>query len=93
MCGRSGLIEITLMDNHIRKLALANSNPQRDLIQETNSGIIVRDRFHLKEILKELHHEHATKGFIECESKGIEKYSRKIQAERLAGLIRNIISG
>ncbi len=73
--------------------ALANSNPQRDLIQETNSGIIVRDRFHLKEILKELHHEHATKGFIECESKGIEKYSRKIQAERLAGLIKDIISG
>jgi glycosyltransferase involved in cell wall biosynthesis len=63
---------------------------QADLINETNSGIIVKDASHLKEVLKELYTEFEEKGFIACDSIGVEKYSRKIQVEKLAELVKEI---
>ncbi len=63
---------------------------QADLINETNSGIIVKDAAHLKEVLKELYSEFQEKGFIACDSIGVEKYSRKIQVEKLAELVKEI---
>jgi len=63
---------------------------QADLINETNSGIIVKDVEHLKEVLKELYAEFEEKGFIACDSVGVEKYSRKIQVEKLAELIKGL---
>lgn len=65
--------------------------PQIDIINETNSGIIVKDAAHLKEVLEELYAEFEEKGFIACHSIGVEKYSRKIQVEKLAELIKEII--
>lgn len=38
----------------------------------------------LLEILKDLYNEFQTTGQIACESVGVEKYSRKIQVEKLA---------
>ncbi len=66
---------------------------QADLIHETNSGVIVKDAAHLKEVLKELYAEFETKGFIACDSVGVEKYSRKIQAEKLAALVKEVGDG
>jgi hypothetical protein len=63
---------------------------QADLINETNSGIIVKDAAHLKKVLQELYAEFQATGKIACESVGVEKYSRKIQVEKLAELILNI---
>jgi hypothetical protein len=63
---------------------------QADLINETNSGVIVKDAAHLKKVLQELYAEFEEKGFIACESVGVEKYSRKIQVEKLAELIRHL---
>jgi hypothetical protein len=63
---------------------------QADLINETNSGVIVKDAVHLKEVLEELYAEFEEKGFIACESVGVEKYSRKIQVEKLAELVRHL---
>jgi hypothetical protein len=63
---------------------------QADLIHETNSGVIVKDAAHLKEVLKELYLEFEEKGFIACDSIGVEKYSRKIQVEKLAELIKEV---
>ena len=65
---------------------------QADLIHETNSGIIVKDSNHLQEVLQELYTEFEEKGFIACDSVGVENYSRKIQVEKLAELVKNISS-
>jgi hypothetical protein len=64
---------------------------QADLINETNSGVIVKDAAHLKEVLEELCAEFQATGKIACESVGVEKYSRKIQVEKLAELVKEII--
>jgi hypothetical protein len=63
---------------------------QADLIHETNSGIIVKDSKHLKEILLELYQEFISTGSIECVSFGVEKYSRKFQVEKLAEIVKNL---
>lgn len=63
---------------------------QADLINETNSGIIVKDSNHLQQVLQELYTEFEEKGFIACDSVGVENYSRKIQVERLAELVKEI---
>ena len=63
---------------------------QADLINETNSGVIVKDALHLREVLQELYTEFQTTGKIACESVGVEKYSRKIQVEKLAELVRHL---
>lgn len=63
---------------------------QADLIQETNSGIIVQDATHLKRVLEELYAEFEENGFINCDSVGVEKYSRKIQVEKLAEIVKSI---
>ena len=63
---------------------------QADLINQTNSGVIVRDSAHLLEVLKELYTEFQQTGQIACDSVGVENYSRKIQVEKLAELIKSI---
>ena len=63
---------------------------QADLIKETNSVIIVKDAAHWREVLQELYTEFQTIRKIACESVGVEKYSRKIQEEKLAGLVWQI---
>jgi len=60
---------------------------QADLIHETNSGIVVKDAAHLMEVFEELWEEFSATGQIACESHGVEKYSRKVQVERLAALL------
>jgi len=63
---------------------------QADLINETNSGIIVRDSVHLLEVLQELYTEFQTTGQIACNSHSVENYSRKIQVEKLADIIKQL---
>jgi hypothetical protein len=64
--------------------------PQIEIIKETNSGVIVKDSEHLIEVLEELYKEFSETGQISCNSMGIEKYSRKLQVEKLAYLIQNL---
>jgi len=66
--------------------------PQIDIIRQTNSGIIVKDSTHLKQVLLELYSEFQQTGMIRCDSVGVDKYSRKIQVERLAKLVKGIAS-
>jgi glycosyltransferase involved in cell wall biosynthesis len=61
---------------------------QADLITETNSGIIVKDSIHLLTVLEELYTEFQATGQIACDSHGVEQYSRKIQVEKLAEVIK-----
>jgi len=61
---------------------------QADLITETNSGVIVKDSAHLLTVLEELYAEFQASGQIACDSHGVEQYSRKIQVEKLAEVIK-----
>ncbi len=63
---------------------------QADLIKQTNSGVIVRDSAHLLEVLEEMYTEFQETGQIACDSVGVENYSRKIQVEKLAELIKSL---
>jgi hypothetical protein len=65
--------------------------PQIDIIDETSSGIIVHDSPHLLAVIEELYNEFHTKGKIKCNSLNTEKYSRKIQVDNLARLIKKRI--
>ncbi len=64
--------------------------PQIDIIQKTNSGIIVQDSKHLLSVIGELYIEFQSTGKIACNSIGVEKYSRKIQVERLAEIVKEL---
>ena len=63
---------------------------QADLINETNSGIIVKDSVDLMEVLNDLYAEFESTGQIACHSVGVENYSRKIQVEKLAEIVKSI---
>ena len=63
---------------------------QADLIAATKSGIVVKDAVHLSYVLDDLWQEFVEKGEIECNSIGVEKFSRKEQVEKLAGIIKGL---
>jgi glycosyltransferase involved in cell wall biosynthesis len=64
--------------------------PQIDIINKTNSGVIVRDSQHLINVIEGLFSEFQETGRIFCNSKNVENYSRKIQVEKLADLIKSL---
>jgi hypothetical protein len=63
---------------------------QEDLIYETNSGLIVENEEHLRDVIKNLVQEFSEKGRIDCDSVGVENYSRKIQTKKLAEIIKEL---
>ena len=67
-----------------------NNHLQEDIIRETNSGIIVENEQQLKKTLLDLIKEFKENKKIVCNSKGIEKYSRKLQTQKLATLIHEL---
>jgi len=74
----------------ISELEDQSNQLQADLIAETNSGIAVKDADDLKTVLTDLWEEFSATGQIECHSINVENYSRKIQTEKLANLIKSI---
>lgn len=66
--------------------------PQIEILNETNSGIIVKDSGHLTEVLNDLYAEFKSNGQIACHSVGVENYSRKIQVEKLAEIVKELAS-
>jgi hypothetical protein len=63
---------------------------QADLIEATNSGVVVRDTKHLLSVLEELYEEFTQHHSIACHSINTEMYSRKIQVQKLAELVKTI---
>lgn len=63
---------------------------QKEIILETNAGILVKDQAHLYDVLTTLLQEFQQNGAIACNSVGVEKYSRKIQVKKLAELVKNL---
>lgn len=83
---------ITLKEKHyvIEEIDGISQALQADLIQETNSGIVVEDAAHLKIVLQDLWEEFKNTQDIQCDSINIEKYSRKEQVKKLAAIIHQL---
>jgi len=76
----------------IKETSNDNTQLQADVLRKTNGGIVVKDASHLQVVLTSLRAEFLQTGNIACDSRDIEQYSRRIQAERLASLIKSISS-
>ena len=77
---------------NIEEVEGVSNHLQEDLIKETNSGYIVQNENHLSILLKQLYKEFEETGEIKCNTKNIEKYSRKYQTEKLAEIIKKVSS-
>jgi hypothetical protein len=64
--------------------------PQIDIINRTNSGILIKDQSDLKFQLEKLYSEFEYTGLVACNSQNVEDYSRKIQVKKLAAIIKNL---
>lgn len=62
-------------------------SPQKNIIQETNSGIVIENGSDLEKKIHALYSEFLGNGFISCNSTNTEKYSRKIQVQNFANLL------
>lgn len=60
------------------------------MVEETKSGVVVRDAAHLRQVLTDFYREFKSNGGLTCEPVGIEKYSRRSQVEQLAGLLKGL---
>ena len=65
---------------------------QERIIQETNSGYIIKDSVELLTRIKELYWDFLKEGYIKCDTINVDKYSRKHQVEKLAEIIRGASS-
>lgn len=76
---------------NIDEIGLNVEPPQIRIIKKTNSGVIIKDENHLRLMLEEFYSGFKKNGLIPCDSVNVENYSRKVQAEKLAGVIKNVI--
>ncbi|MFN5149676.1 MAG: hypothetical protein ACK457_11870 [Flavobacteriia bacterium] len=81
---------LILKDSFYFKTLETDIQPQIEILKETNSGIIVKDSEHLMEVLNDLWKEFESTGKIACHSVGVENYSRKIQVEKLAEIVKSL---
>lgn len=61
---------------------------QEDLINETHSGIVVKDKNHLSKVLSDLYSEFTQTGSIACSSINTSNYSRREGAHQLAEVVK-----
>lgn len=61
---------------------------QTDLIQQTNAGIVVQDASKLVVVFEQLWKEFQETNEIRCDSIHVENYSRKLQVEKLATILK-----
>ena len=76
----------------IEESSNGNTQLQADVLRKTNGGIVVTDAANLQRVFTSLQEEFLRTGNIACDSRDIEQYSRRIQVERLASLIKSISS-
>ena len=68
-----------------------NYRLQADLIEKTESGILVKNNIHLKEVLTTLAEEFYSTGRITSNSKNFEQFSRKLRAKQLSEILSQSI--
>lgn len=81
-----------LEERHYAVETVGEASPRvlEELVRETAAGVVVRDAKHLREVMEELAAEFRGTGSISCTTTGAERYSRVIQTERLAELLRSL---
>lgn len=72
------------------EIAGLSTHLQEDLINATHSGVIVKDKNHLLNVLTELYDEFHKTGIIACDTVGEEKFSRRGGAKMLADVVLNL---
>lgn len=70
---------------------LSDERPLEQIVNRTASGIVVKNASHLEQVLLLLYQEFLDKGSIECQSHGIDEFSRRNQAENLATFLKQIV--
>lgn len=60
------------------------------LLDETGAGIVVRDADHLRVVLADLYDEFVRSGRVACDSRDIDRFSRRTQAGRIAKLVKEV---
>lgn len=63
------------------------STPQQDIIDATNSGIIVKNKNELITMLSQIYQEFQISGRVACHTHDYQKYSRKFQVKKLANIL------
>jgi hypothetical protein len=63
---------------------------QAELINETKSGIAVENAQHLKSTIATLYSNFKRDGFIKCEATNTSQFSRRLQTQKLAEIIKSI---
>lgn len=91
LCFSDDLEANKLKEKHyaIEEIEGVSDTLQADLILETNSGLVVKDSKHLQLVLNDLWKEFSSTKRIECNSIEVEKFSRKVQVEKLASILKN----
>lgn len=72
------------------EIAGLSTHLQEDLINQTHSGVVVKDQKHLLKVLADLFDEFLRTGNIACDTVGEENYSRKAGTKMLAEIVCNI---
>lgn len=72
------------------EIAGLSTHLQEDLINQTHSGVVVKDQEHLLKVLADLSDEFSRTGNIACDTVGEENFSRKAGAKMLAEIVCNI---
>lgn len=92
LCYSSDEEAMKLKDKYypVKDIGGLSSHLQEDLINETHSGIVVRDKVHLLSVLDELYKEFVSTGSINCTTTGEERFSRKEGARMLAEIISQL---
>ena len=74
----------------IKEVEGLSTHLQEDLINQTHSGIVAKDKTHLEQILVDLYAEFVRMGSIECCSVDVDRFSRREGVRSLAEIIKNI---
>ncbi len=74
----------------IKEVEGLSTHLQEDLINQTHSGIVAKDKTHLEQILVDLYAEFVRMGSIECSSVDVDRFSRREGVRSLAEIIKNI---
>jgi len=70
-----------------------NQKLQEELINFTNSGMVIKNEDDLHQTLKKIYFEHKANGFIKNETINSELYSRKSQIKKISNLIQEMNEG
>ena len=94
LCYSQDAEALRLKDSHytyeVPEGDLDRLRPLERLIEETGSGIVVRDAAHLEGVLRDMLDEFDRTGSIACTASRTERFSRRMQAGRMALILEEL---